>query len=77
MSTKLFKLQVYISFHGGQQRGIYRGKKLTSFYRDLISNKNIAFYIHLSFPKVDHSARSDRMVLVEYTTGSVVELNFC
>ena len=29
------------------------------------------------FPKVDHSARSDRIVLVEYTTGSVVELNFC
>ena len=29
------------------------------------------------FPKVDHSARSDRIVLVEYTTRSVVELNFC
>ena len=29
------------------------------------------------FPKVDHSARSDRIVLIEYTTGSVVELNFC
>ena len=31
------------------------------------------------FPKVDldHSARSDRIVLVEYTTGSVVESNFC
>ena len=29
------------------------------------------------FPKVDDSARSDRIVLVEYTTGSVVELNFC
>ena len=29
------------------------------------------------FPKVDHSARSDRVILVEYTTGSVVELNFC
>ena len=29
------------------------------------------------FPKVDHSARSDRIVLVEYTAGSVVELNFC
>ena len=29
------------------------------------------------FPKIHHSARSDRIVLVEYTTGSVVELNFC
>ena len=29
------------------------------------------------FPKVDHSARSDRIVLVKYTIGSVVELNFC
>ena len=29
------------------------------------------------FPEVDHSARSDRIVLVEFTTGSVVELNFC
>ena len=26
------------------------------------------------FPEVDHSARSDRIVLVEYTTGSVVLL---
>ena len=33
--------------------------------------------LHSSFAKVDHSARSDRIVLVEYTTGSVVELNFC
>ena len=29
------------------------------------------------FPKIDHSARSDRIVLVEYTIGSVVELKFC
>ena len=29
------------------------------------------------FPKIDHSARSDRIVLVEHTIGSVVELNFC
>ena len=29
------------------------------------------------FPKIDHSVRSDRIVLVEYTTGSVVELKFC
>ena len=27
------------------------------------------------FPKIDHSARSDRIVLVEYTIGSLVELN--
>ena len=26
------------------------------------------------FPKIDHSSRSDRIVLVEYTIGSVVEL---
>ena len=29
------------------------------------------------FPKIDHSAISDRIVLVEYTIGSVVELKFC
>ena len=29
------------------------------------------------FPKVDHSANVDRIVLVEYTIGSVVESNFC
>ena len=29
------------------------------------------------FPKVDHSANVARIVLVEYTIGSVVELNFC
>ena len=29
------------------------------------------------FPKIDHSARSDGIVLVEYTIGSVVELKFC
>ena len=46
------------------------------------SNKKISFlpivnvFIRV-FPKVDHSARSDRIVLVEYTTGSVVKLNFC
>ena len=29
------------------------------------------------FPKVDHSANVARIVLVEYTIGSIVELNFC
>ena len=29
------------------------------------------------FPKVDHSANIARIVLVENTIGSVVELNFC
>ena len=29
------------------------------------------------FPKTDHSARADRILLVEYTIGSVVELKFC
>ena len=29
------------------------------------------------FPKVDHSANVARIVLVEHTIGSVVDLNFC
>ena len=29
------------------------------------------------FPKADHSANVDRIALVEYTIGSVVESNFC
>ena len=29
------------------------------------------------FPKVTYSANIVRIVLVEYTIGSVVELNFC
>ena len=48
--------------------------------------KKIGIYVklpHVSkatirvFPKVDHSANIARIVLVEYTIGSVVELNFC
>ena len=40
------------------------------------TKKNFATFTGV-FPKIDHSARSDRIVLVEYTIGSVVELNFC
>ena len=29
------------------------------------------------FPKIDHSANVARIVLAEYTIGSVFELNFC
>ena len=29
------------------------------------------------FPKVDHSANVAKIVLVEYTIGSIVELNIC
>ena len=33
--------------------------------------------VNRGFPEVDHSANFARIVLVEYTIGSVVELNFC
>ena len=46
-------------------------------YRNQLTVANSQFVFSRVFPKVDHSARSDRIVLVEYTTGSVVELNFC
>ena len=33
--------------------------------------------IQSSFPKIDHSANFTRIILVDYSIGSVVELNFC
>ena len=46
--------------------------KIVTALSSSISNKIIRV-----FPKIDHSARSGRIVLAEYTTGSVVELKFC
>ena len=43
--------------------------------------KDLCFYFNSVqyevFPEIDHSANLSRIVLVEYTIGSAVELNFC
>ena len=58
---------------------------LQSFARILIHNaflfitpqQCLVIHVIRVFPKVDHSANIARIVLVEYTIGSVVESNFC